>query len=136
MHKALAPLVSVLILVSSCRNNTPQDTRHAVGSAGSAATQAGSGDQQKTDKKILHLHWDASVGTTTEYHIFGLTEDKNSGGDEFASLTVNDVNRAAPSIDIDLANTTLPKIGKLCFYIIAENAGAKSPASNPACINL
>jgi hypothetical protein len=135
IKKSFTLLISLLALQISCQDTTvPKDARRSSGTTNGATS--GTGNQSVVLGKVLSLRWDPSTGTATEYHIFGLTEEKNAGGTEFASLTVSAANKAAPSADVDLGRTSLPKTGKICFYIVAENNGAMSPASTPACTTL
>ena len=140
MNKSLYILLTVLAL-SCSEGNVQKDVRSAGTTAdGPAKTQssnqAPSNGAVAGKGSILNLSWGVSTGTVTAYHVYGLTDEKNTGGSEVASVPVDADDTSAPAAQIDLKNTNLPSAGKICFYVIAENGTLRSAGSVPACITL
>jgi len=143
-----APVCALILFAAAISCNSSQDVqsdRRSAGTTGastatttgnSATTTTGTSNQTAATGTVLHLSWSPGTGTTTEYHIFGLTSEANTGGTEVDSLDVTAANKAAPSIDLDLSKTSLPKTGQVCFYVIGDNAGAKGTASTASCLTL
>jgi hypothetical protein len=138
MHIFSFAFIVLLLAQIACQESALQEDRRgrsAMGTGGSA-TASDNAKEPALDAagEVLSLSWDASQGKVTGYHVFGLIEEKNTGGKEFASLGAASENLSLPAVKIKLSETSLPKKGKICFYVVAENAGSRSEGSTPVCM--
>jgi hypothetical protein len=102
-------------------------------------TSENSGDSQSSTGESLQLTWDKSQNSVETYKIFLSKEKKsNSGGTLVQTLSRSgekEIDTAAElplsTLGADFASGT-----DVCFYIVAEIAGAASEPSDVACVQL